>query len=110
MVISAGPVAAEWSIINRRPVATCRYVTGVTSIVKSNPRAIDICELEYAGLIVGVAGTHRHCAGTIRHLAAGSRQQSRPGLSRACISCQLSNVTVQKNIGTPNGYNLATLA
>jgi hypothetical protein len=87
MVISTGPMTAEWSIISRRPVATCRYVTGVTNIVKSNRMAIDIDELEYAGLIVGVAGMHRHCAGTIRHLAAGSHQQFRPGLSRACISC-----------------------
>lgn len=112
MVISTGPKAAEWSIIIRRPVATCRYVTGVTNIVKSNRRAIDryLRELECAGLIVGVAGMHRHCAGTIRRLAGGSLQQSRPGLSRACISCQLPNVTVQKNIGTPNGYDLTTLA
>jgi hypothetical protein len=110
MVISAGPMTAEWSIISRRPVATCRYVTGVTNIVKSNRRTIDICELEYAGLIVGVAGMHRHCAGTIRHLAADSRQQSRPGSSRTCISCQLPGVTVQKNARMQNGFDLAILA
>ena len=55
-VISTGPVAAEWSVIIRRPVVTRRYVTGVTNIVRNNRRAIGICELECAGLIVGVAG------------------------------------------------------
>jgi hypothetical protein len=63
-------MAAEWSLITRRPVATCRYVTGVTNIVKSNRRAIDIYELECAGLIVGVAGMHRY------DKALGSRRRS----------------------------------
>ena len=69
-VISTGPVAAEWSVIIRRPVVTRRYVTGVTNIVRKNRRAIGICELECAGLIVGVAGMHRH------DKALGSRQSS----------------------------------
>ena len=98
MVISTWPKAAEWSIIIRRPVATCRYVTGVTNIVKSNRRAIDryLRDLEYAGLIVGVAGMHRY------DKALGSRQSS---IIPSGAVASLSLLLITKCHGTEEYWN-----